>query len=174
MDYNKTEMLLNQQINKELFSSYLYLAMSSYFESKNLAGFANWFYVQAQEERDHAIIIYKYMHRINAPVKLTAIDMPEGDFASVAEVLNKTLEHEKYVTSLIYDLVDAATQERDYKTVQMLQWFVTEQAEEEENATNLIEKHKLAGMGEAGLFLMDKDMAARVYVQAAPLAAAGA
>lgn len=174
MDHKKTEMLLNQQINKELFSSYLYLSMSSYFESKNLVGFANWFYVQAQEERDHAIIFYKYMHRINAPVELTAIEMPEGQFTSIAEVLNKTLEHEQYVTSLIYDLVDAANQERDYKTVQMLQWFVTEQAEEEENATNLIEKLKLAGLGETGLFLMDKDMAVRVYVQAAPLAAANA
>jgi len=172
MEYKKTEKLLNEQINKEFYSAYLYLAMSSYFESKNLTGFANWFYVQAQEERDHAMIIYRYMHKINAPVELTAIDMPEGEFASCAEVLDKTLEHEKYVTSLIYNILDAANEERDYKTVQFLQWFVTEQTEEEENATNLIEKLKIAGMGEAGLFLMDKDMAARVYVQAAPLAAA--
>ena len=170
MGYPKTEKLLNEQINKELFSAYLYLAMSSYFNSKNLMGFENWFFVQAQEERDHALILYRYMHRINAKVVLTALETPEGDFKNVAEVLDKTLEHEQFITSSIYDIVDAATAERDYKSVQMLQWFVTEQAEEEENSTNLIEKLKLAGMGESGLFLMDKDLAARVYVQAAPLA----
>ena len=170
----KTEKLLNQQINKELYSAYLYLAMSSYFQERNLSGFANWFYVQAQEERDHAMIIYNYMHHTNAPVKLTAIDMPEGEFKSVADVLDKTLEHEKYVTSLIYAIMDAANEERDYKAVQFLQWFVTEQAEEEDNATNLIEHLKIAGTGEGGLYLMDKDMALRVYTQAAPLAAANA
>lgn len=174
MDNQKTLKLLNQQINKELFSAYLYLAMSSYFQDKNLAGFANWFYVQAQEERDHAMIIYNYMHRINAPVKLTAIDMPEGEYKSVAEVLDKTLEHEQLVTSLIYAILDAANEEKDYKAIQFLQWFVTEQEEEEENATNLIESLKIAGSGEGGLYLMDKDMAARVYVQASPLANAKA
>jgi ferritin len=174
MNNQKTEKLLNEQINKELYSAYLYLAMSSYFQAKNLAGFANWFYVQAQEERDHAMIIYNYMHRIGAPVELTAIDMPEGAFDSVADVLDKTLEHEKHVTSLIYAILDAANEEHDYKAIQFLQWFVTEQAEEEENATNLIESLKIAGMGEGGLYMMDKDMAQRVYTQAAPLANAGA
>jgi ferritin len=174
MQNKKTEQLLNEQINKELYSAYLYLAMSSYFQKKNLSGFANWFYVQAQEERDHAMIIYNYMHRIDAPVKLTAIDMPQGDFASVSEVLDKTLEHEKYVTSLIYAILDAANEEKDYKAIQFLQWFVTEQEEEEENATGLIESLKIAGTGEGGLYLMDKDMAQRVYTQAAPLAAENA
>lgn len=169
MENKKTEALLNQQINKELFSSYLYLSMSSYFETQGLPGFANWFFVQAQEERDHAVILYRYMHRCGMNVQLAAIEAPQGDFSSVAAVLDKTLEHEQYVTSLIYDLVDAATRERDYKTVQMLQWFVSEQAEEEENANNLIQTLKLAGMRDAGLFMMDKDMAARVYTQASPL-----
>ena len=174
MNNQKTEKLLNEQINKEFYSSYLYLAMSSYFQAKNLAGFANWFYVQAQEERDHAMIIYNYMHRIGAPVTLTAIDTPEGTFASVAEVLDKTLEHEKYVTSLIYAILDAANEEHDYKAIQFLQWFVTEQEEEEENATNLIESLKIAGTGEGGLYMMDKDMGQRVYTQASPLANAKA
>ncbi len=174
MQNKKTEQLLNEQINKELYSAYLYLAMSSYFQAKNLSGFANWFYVQAQEERDHAMIIYNYMHRIDAPVKLTAIDMPQGDFKSVAEVLDKTLEHEKYVTSLIYAILDAANEEKDYKAIQFLQWFVTEQEEEEENATGLIESLKIAGTGEGGLYMMDKDMAQRVYTQASPLAGANA
>jgi ferritin len=120
------------------------------------------------------MIIYNYMHHVNAPVKLTAIDMPEGAFKSVAEVLDKTLAHEQYVTSLIYAILDAANEEKDYKAIQFLQWFVTEQAEEEENAVGLIEKLKIAGTGETGLYLMDKDMAARVYVQASPLANANA
>lgn len=174
MNNQKTLQLLNQQINKELYSAYLYLAMSSYFQARNLAGFANWFYVQAQEERDHAMIIYNYMHHIGAPVTLTAIDMPEGEFKSVAEVLDKTLAHEKLVTSLIYAILDAANEEKDYKAIQFLQWFVTEQVEEEENAMGLIESLKIAGTGEGGLYLMDKDMAARVYTQASPLANANA
>jgi ferritin len=163
------EQMLNDQINKEMYSAYLYMSMSAYLESLNLTGYANWFMIQAQEERDHALIIYQYMLRAGGRVRLAAIDQPKVDFADVAEVLEATLEHEQFITSSIYDLVDAATAERDHKTVRMLDWFVSEQVEEEENAQNNLEKYRLFGHEAKGLYMLDKEMAARVYVPSAPL-----
>lgn len=169
MTSEKLKDLINNQINKEFYSSYLYLSMSSFCESKNLSGFANWFMIQAQEERDHAIMFYNYAHRIGMDVKFDAIEKPALTFEKPMDVLEKTYEHEQLVTSLIYAIMDEAMACHDYKTVQFLQWFVSEQAEEEETASGLIEKLKLAGENQSGLFLMDADMATRVYTPSANL-----
>ena len=160
----KLEQLLNEQVKNELYSAYLYLSMASYFESINLKGFANWYRVQVQEERDHALMFFDYMHKIGANVELLAIDQPETKFASPKEVFEKTLAHEELVTSLIYNIMTTAQEEHDYKTIQFLQWFVSEQTKEEDNARGLIEKLKLAGSTEGGLFLLDNELATRVYV----------
>lgn len=171
MAQSKIPELLNNQINKELYSAYYYLSMASYLESKNLGGFANWFMIQTQEERDHALMFYNYAHKIGIDVKFEAIDAPPADFSSPMDILEKTLKHEKLVTSLIYAIMDEAHASHDYKTIQFLQWFVSEQAEEEETAANLVEKLKIAGTEQAGLFLMDQEMAARVYTPNSQLAA---
>ena len=171
MTSEKLKDLINNQINKELYSSYLYLSMSSFCEAKNLSGFANWFMIQAQEERDHALMFYNYAHRIGMDVKFEAIDKPGMTFESPLDVLVKTYEHEQLVTSLIYAIMDEAVECHDYKTVQFLQWFVSEQAEEEETANGLVEKLKLAGETQSGLFLMDAEMATRVYTPNANLQA---
>ncbi len=160
----KLEQLLNEQVKNEFYSAYLYLSMASYFESINLKGFANWFRVQVQEERDHALMFFDYMHKIGAEVELLPIDQPETKFTSPKEVFEKTLAHEELVTSLIYNIMTVAQEEHDYKTTQFLQWFVSEQTEEEDNARGLIEKLKLAGNTESGLFLLDNELATRVYV----------
>ena len=131
----KIEKLINEQIRNELFSGYLYLSMSAYLSSINLNGYANWFRIQAQEERDHAMIMYNYVLRAGGRVELLAIEQPKTDFSDLGEVLKDTLEHEKKVTAMIYNIMDVANAEKDYKTIQMLNWFVDEQVEEEENAT---------------------------------------
>lgn len=167
----RIQRLLNEQVNKELFSAYLYLSIEAYLTAQNLPGFANWFRVQVQEERDHALIFFNYIHRIGGRVKLAAIDAPQVEFVSVGEALEKTLEHEKLVTASIYGIADAAQEERDHKTSSFLHWFVDEQVEEEENATNNIARFELVKDDGRGILMMDAEMAARIYVQAAPLAA---
>lgn len=168
---DRIQKLLNNQLNKEFFSAYLYLSIEAYLTSQNLPGFANWFRVQAQEERDHALIFFNYINRIGGRVRFTQIDTPQVDFASIGEALKLTLEHEKFVTSSIYDIVDAALEEKDHKTNTFLQWFINEQVEEEDNADKNIRKFELVKDDGKGILMMDADMAARVYVQAAPLAA---
>ena len=135
--------LLNDQINKELYSSYLYLSFADYYEEEGLEGFANWYEIQAKEERDHALIFRNYLHENGCKVKLLAIDQPDKEFTTFLEPLEAALEHEKYVTSLINDIYAAAAEVKDYRTMKFLDWFIEEQQEEEDNADKMITRMKL-------------------------------
>ena len=130
--------LLNDQINKELYSSYLYLSFADYYEEEGLEGFANWYEIQAKEERDHALIFRNYLHENGEAVKLLAIDQPDKTFANFLEPLEAAMEHEKYVTSLINDIYAAALEAHDYRAQKFLGWFIDEQLEEEDNADKMI------------------------------------
>jgi len=154
---------LNEQINKEMYSAYLYLAMSAYSDKKGLKGFANWFYVQYQEEMEHAMRIYYYIQEQGEQVMLKAIEKPPAEFGTPLETFQKTLEHEKFVTKSIHDLVDLAVQEKDHASQIFLQWFVSEQVEEEGNANDIIDKLNLVGKQGNGLFMIDKELGARVF-----------
>lgn len=159
----KVHELLNDQINKELYSAYLYLDFSNYFKQAGLDGFANWYMVQAQEERDHAMLFYTYLQNENMPVTLSAIAKPDKVLDSHMTVLKAGLEHEEYVTSLINNIYGAAYDVRDFRTMQFLDWFVKEQLEEEENADKMVSKYKLFGDDPKSLYLLDQELAARVY-----------
>ena len=155
---------LNKQINREIYSAYLYLSMSAYSTFKGLKGFANWFMVQYQEEMTHVVKIYDYINDQGSRVKLTAVEQPPTEFGSPLEMFEKTLEHEKFVTRCINDLVNIAIKEKDHATRIFLQWFVTEQIEEEANDNEIIAKLKLVGKEGNGLFMIDKELAARAFV----------
>ena len=159
----KVAELINDQINKELYSAYLYLSFSDYFEDRGLGGFANWYYIQAQEERDHAMLFRKYLLNEGCKVKLTAIAGPDKEPACDMDVLRFGLEHEEYVTSLIHNIYGAAYDIRDFRTMQFLDWFVKEQGEEETNANDLITKMELYGSDPRSLYMLDQELAARVY-----------
>lgn len=159
----KVESLLNKQITYELYSSQLYLSMSAWFSSKSLDGFAKWYYVQAQEERAHAMIIYHYILKAGGRVKLESIDTPPNEWAGVLEVLDETVKHEEFVTSLIYNIIDTAQQEKDLKVVQFFQWFVDEQVEEEDNANKNKGRFETMGMDGKALYLLDQELGTRVY-----------
>ena len=159
----KVHQLLNDQINKELYSAYLYLDFSNYFKAAGLDGFANWYYIQAQEERDHAMLFYTYLQNENMTVTLEAIAKPDKVLDSHMTVLKAGLEHELYVTSLINDIYAAAYDARDFRTMQFLDWFVKEQGEEETNANDLITKMELFGSDAKGLYMLNQELAARVY-----------
>lgn len=155
--------LLNEQINKEFFSAYLYLDMAGYYENQNLAGFANWFVVQAQEERDHAMLFRQYLLNNGEVVELTAIDTPTIAYKSFREPLVKSFEHERFVTASINTIYDAALKTKDFRTVQFLDWFVKEQGEEEKNADDNIKKYDLFGGDPKSLFMLDNEMKTRIY-----------
>ena len=150
--------LLNQQVNKEFYSAYLYLDFSNYFEARGLDGFANWYKIQAQEERDHAMLFYQYLQNNGAKVTLEAIAKPDKALNSDMDVLKAGLEHE-----LINELYAAAYAEKDFRTMQFLDWFVKEQGEEETNANNLISKMELFGSDPKSLYMLNSDLAGRVY-----------
>ena len=154
---------LNEQVNKEIYSAYLYLSMSAYSTFIGMKGFANWFMVQYQEEMVHAMKIYDYINDQGGQVKLLAVEQPPTEFGSPLEMFEKTLEHEKFVTKCINDLVDLAIKEKDHASNIFLQWFVTEQIEEEANDNEIISKLKLVGKDGKGLFMIDKELAARVF-----------
>ena len=159
----KVHQLLNQQINKEFYSAYLYLDFANYFKAKGLDGFANWYMVQAQEERDHAMLFYQYLQNENRDVTLEAIAKPDKKFETHLDVLRAGLEHEEYVTSLINDIYAAAYDVKDFRTMQFLDWFVKEQGEEETNANDMITKMELFGSDPRSLYLLNQELAARVY-----------
>jgi ferritin len=154
---------LNEQINKEMYSAYLYMSMSAHSQSVGLKGFANWFMVQYQEEMGHAMKIYGYVNDQGEKVVLRAIDKPPADFESPLDMFEKTLTHEKFVTKSINKLVGMAISEKDYATEIFLQWFVTEQIEEEGNDNDIISRLKLIGKDGNGLLMLDRELGARVY-----------
>lgn len=158
------ELLLNQQVTHELYSAQLYLSMSAWFSAKGLSGFAKWYYVQSYEENAHAMIIYNYILKTNGRVVLEPIKAPPHEWDSVLDVLTETLKHEEFVTSKIYNIVDVARQEKDFKVDQFFQWFVNEQVEEEDNANKNIGKYESMGMDGKALYLMDQELGTRVYV----------
>ena len=162
---------LNYQINREIYSSYLYLSMSSYANSIGLKGFANWFNVQIQEELAHAQIFYNYINDQNERAIMQTIEAPESKFKSPLDLFEKTLAHEKIVTGLINNLVSIARDEKDYATDNFLAWFVKEQVEEEANANDLIAKLKFIKDDGRGLLMLDTELAARIFVAPAILQA---
>ncbi len=162
---------MNEQINKELYSAYLYTGMASFASSIGLAGFANWFTVQTQEEVSHAQKFYNYVNQQGGRVILKAIDEPPQAFKTATDLFAKTLEHERVVTGLINKLVGQAKEEKDYATEIFLQWFVTEQVEEEENASVMLQQLKLVGNDGNGLYLLDKELSQRVFTPPASSAA---
>ena len=159
----KMEKALNEQINKEMYSAYLYMSMSSHSTNIGLPGFANWFMVQYKEEMEHAMKIYDYVNSQGGKVKLMAINEPPSDFKDPMDMFQKTLKHEQFVTKCINELVDLSIKEKDHATQIFLQWFVTEQIEEEGNDNDIISKLDLAGLKGNGLFMVDKELSARVY-----------
>ncbi len=156
----KMEKALNKQINAELYSAYLYLSMSSYFESIDLEGCANWMKAQTQEEMIHAMKIYDYVIERGGRVILDKIDAPKAEWDSALAVFEHAYEHEQLVTGLINDLMNLAIEERDHATQIFLQWFVSEQVEEEASASAVVQKLKLAGDG-GGLFMVDRELGQR-------------
>lgn len=159
----KVAQLLNEQIEKEFYSAYLYLSFSNYYEEEGLKGFANWYEIQAQEERDHAMLFRQYLLNNDHKVVFEAIAKPDKEFHEFKDPLNAGLEHEKYVTSLIHTIYDAAYQVKDFRTMQFLDWFIKEQGEEETNASDLIKKFELFAGDSKGLYMLDNELSARVY-----------
>lgn len=160
----KVEEELNKQINAEFYSSYLYLSMSAYFESKNLLGFANWMNIQAQEEWAHGMKFFKYVLERGGSVNLMQIDTPKVEWKDVIDVFEDVYLHEQKVTGLIDQLVNVAIDEKDHATRSFLQWFVDEQVEEEANVTQLLEQLKMVNGQGAALFMIDRELQQRVFV----------
>lgn len=157
------EKAINEQLNAEMYSGYLYLSMAAYFEDQDYPGFAQWMRVQAQEELDHAMKFYDYLNTRGARVTLTAIEAPQTEWDSIEDVFKHVLEHEQMVTSLINNLVDIAIEEKDHATNQFLQWYVEEQVEEEESAMEVLGKIKRAGGTANILYMLDSELGSRVY-----------
>ena len=152
---------MNVQINKEMYSGYLYLAMAAHFEEENLSGFAHWMTVQAEEELEHAMKFIKFLPEAGGKVILDTIEKPDSDFGSPQKVFEQVLKHEQYVTSRIHLLYKLAVETSEYPTQIFLQWFVNEQVEEEKNATEILENLKLAGESGNALLMMDRALAQR-------------
>ena len=159
----KVHELLNAQINKEFYSAYLYLEISNYFDERGLDGFSNWYLVQAQEERDHAMLFYTYLQNNSQKITLDTINKPDVKIEADMDALQASLKHELYVTSLINDIYAAAYEVKDFRTMQFLDWFVKEQGEEEKNANDLITKLEMFGSDPKSLYMLDQELGTRVY-----------
>jgi ferritin len=157
----KLQDAMNEQIKNELYSAYLYLSMSAYCEAANLPGFAHWMRVQAQEEEAHAMKFYNFIHERGGRVVLQAIDQPPVEFPSPLAVFEQTLEHEQKVTGMIHDLYALAVEEKDYASQIFLQWFVTEQVEEEASASQILEMLKMIGDKGHALIMLDRQLGRR-------------
>lgn len=157
----KLQDALNAQIREELYSSYIYLSMAAYFESINLAGFAHWMRAQSQEELQHAMKFFGYVHERGGRVELAAIDKPPFEFEGPLDVFEKTLEHEQFISSRIADLYSLAIEEKDYASFSVLQWFIDEQVEEEESAGEILNTLKMIGDKSQGVILLDRQLAQR-------------
>ena len=164
----KMETELNEQINKELYSSYLYLSMSAYCAEVGFAGFANWMRIQAKEELDHAMKLFDYILERGGNAFLAKIEQPDATWTNMTNVFEATLKHEQFITSSINHLMEVATEEKDFASMSFLNWYVCEQIEEEANADELLKKLQFAGDDKNAVLMLDKELAARVYT---PLAA---
>jgi ferritin len=156
---------VNAQIAEELSSAYIYLGMAAYAESINLKGFANWFTVQAKEELTHAMGFYKHLVNRGEKIDLAAMPKPSTSYKSIVEAVAETLKHEKYITDKINKLFELATKEKDYPLASILKWYIDEQVEEEGNATELLDKTKMVGKNETTLYMLDKELATRVFIE---------
>ena len=166
----KIEDAINAQINAEMWSAYLYLSMSAWCAKTGRPGMANWFEIQFREEQDHARIFFNYVLQRGGEVKLQPIEAVPQEWKSPLDVFESTLAHEQKVTALINNLFALTTAENDYASQSMLKWFIDEQIEEEENAQNMIDNLRMIGDNGYGLFMLDKELAARVYSTPSPLA----
>lgn len=164
----KMQEALNKQINAEFYSAYLYLSMSAYFESIDLAGFARWMRVQAQEELTHAMKIYDYVNERGGRVVLYPIEGPPTEWDSPLATFEAAYRHEQKVTGLINELVNLAQEEKDHATYIFLQWFVTEQVEEEASAKEVVQKLKLAGNAPGALFMLNRELGQRIFTPSEP------
>ncbi len=154
---------LNKQVNEEFFSAYLYLSMSSWFDSIGLKGFANWMMVQFKEEMEHAMKFYSYIQSRGGDIKLLAIEEPPSKWDSPLHAFKETLKHEQHITQCMNDLADLAEELKDRPTLNFLQWFIDEQVEEEENDRDIIQRLELIGESKNGIFMLDRELAQRVY-----------
>lgn len=159
----KMTVALNQQINAELYSAYLYLSMSAWFSDKSLTGFANWMQVQFQEEQAHAMKIYDFVLERGGKIEFEAIEKPKTNWQGVLEIVAEVAAHEAHVTGLINELVDLAAREKDHASGIFLQWFVSEQVEEEASVGELLARLKLIGDDSPGLFALDMELAKRAF-----------
>lgn len=166
----KMQKQINEQINAELYSSYLYLQMAAHFSSVSLKGFANWMTVQAQEEDAHAKKFFGFLLDRGGQVVLQAIDAPPNKWSSPLAVFEAVYKHECHVTARIHKLADLAAELKDHATMSMLQWFINEQVEEEANAEELVQRVKMIGDNSSALYLLDRELAARVFTPIATAA----
>ena len=153
---------LNEQINKEMFSAFLYMSMSAFSNDMGLKGFANWFMVQYHEEMFHAMKLYEYIQRQGEPVNLKPLEGPATKFDSPLDMFEKTLAHEQFITKSINDLVDLAISQKDHATQIFLEWYVTEQVEEEDNDNEILAQLRLIGDNAHALLMLDRELAARM------------
>lgn len=160
----RLSLILNQQFNKELYSAYLYLAMSTYFFEVGLLGFSNWMDVQAQEEQAHAMLIYTYMKNREVKVSFDRIEAPDVEFNNPLDVIETLLAHEVHITRMINHILEVAQEDKDRATESYFTWFIDEQVEEEANVSAIITKLKLVGEDKSALFLLDNQLSARVFV----------
>jgi len=158
----KMAQALNEQVNREMYSAYLYMSMSACSNKMGLKGFANWFMVQYHEEMFHAMKIYEYLQRQGEDIKLEAIKTPPSEFKSQLDMFTQTLTHEQYITSALNELMDLAISKKDHATKIFLEWYITEQVEEEENDNDIIAELKLIGDDPHALLMLDRELAARV------------
>ena len=159
----KIEDTINAQINEELFSAYLYLSMSAYFERISLKGFANWMRIQAQEEQFHAMKFFDYLNERGGEVELLVIEKPANSWESILNVFEETLKHEEHITSKINDLAKIALEENDFASQNFLQWYIDEQVEEEATASEILEQIRFLGENKHGLLMLDREFKSRVY-----------
>lgn len=159
----KIESALNSQINKELYSAYLYLGISQYYNSVGLEGFGNWFKIQAKEEQDHADLIMQYLENCGAKISLEVIAKPDVSYTDLQQGVEAAVDHEQYITREINTIYSFALEEKDYKTVEFLSWFIKEQVEEEKNAEDLVKKFELFNGDKRALYMLDRELATRVY-----------
>lgn len=159
----KVSALLNSQINKEFYSSYLYFEFANYYQEAGLDGFYNWYYVQAQEEMDHALLMVKYLQNNGEKVTFEAVAKPDVALSDNMTPLKAAYEHEKFITAAINEIYAAANAAKDFRTMQFLDWFVKEQGEEEKNASDLVRKMELFGADARSLYMLDSELKSRVY-----------